>query len=132
MHKTYIYIFLFSIFLFSCEKEANNTIYGKWVMSEIFNGYANGGDFKWIGVSKENSHVIELAANGGFIRTENTNGNNLQCKGTYLLGSDSTLEINTNCNTVPERFKLTESSKNVIILDMRVREGVIRYKYVNL
>jgi len=131
MHKKYINIFLFSILFFSCEKETNNTIYGKWELIEIFNGYVNGGDFKWIGVSKENSHIIELAANGGFIRTQNTNGNNLQCKGTYLLNSDSTLEINTNCNIVPERFKLTESSKNVIMLDMRVREGVIRFKYVN-
>ncbi len=132
MLKTYIYIFLFSILLFSCEKETSNTIYGKWILTETFNGYFNGGDFKWIGVSKENSHTIELAANADFIRTENANGNYLQCKGTYLLSSDSTLEINTNCNTVPERFKLTERSTNVIILDMRVREGVIRYKYVNL
>lgn len=98
-------------------------------MTETFNGYFNGGDFKWIGVAKENSHTIELSANGHFIRNENANGNNLQCKGTYLLSSDSTLEINTNCNTVPERFKLTESSTDVIILDMHVREGVIRYRY---
>ena len=131
MHKTYLYIFLFSMLFFSCKKETTNTIYGKWMLNETFNGYVNGGDFKWVGVSKENSHTIELAANGGFIRIENANGNYLQCKGTYLLKSDSTLEINTNCNTVPERFKLTESSADVIILDMRVREGVIRYKYVN-
>ncbi len=131
MHKMFIYIFLFSILFFSCEKETNNTIYGKWILTETFNGYFNGGDFKWVGVSKQNSHIIELASNGGFIRIENASGNYLQCKGTYLLSSDSTLEINTNCNTVLERFKLTERSTDVIILDMRVREGVIRYKYVN-
>ena len=130
-NKIFFTVIFIAVFV-SCEKETNNTIYGKWILTETFNGYVNGGDFKWIAVSKENSHTIELAANGGFIRTENANGNYLQCKGTYLLSLDSALEINTSCTTVPERFRLTERSTNVIILDMRVREGVIRYKYVNL
>ena len=99
------------------------------VRLEVVDGYANGGSFKWNNISNENSHTLEFSDNGQYLRQENLNGNNQQCIGTYILQSDNNLEINSNCNTVTEKMKISEISSTVLIIDRQVIEGKIRYKY---
>ena len=128
--KKYFLSLLFFIGVFSsCKKEKNNGILGKWKLVEVYDGYANGGNFQWNNISNESSHTLEFSDNAQYIRQENINGNNQQCIGTYILQTDNNLEINSNCNTVTEKIKISEISSTVLIIDRQGIEGKIRYKY---
>lgn len=127
-----ISIFLIIAFTFAqwgCKKETNNGILGKWKLVAVFDGYANGGNFKWTNVALENSHILDFRDNGQYLRQENINGNNQPCTGTFILQTDNNLEINSTCNTVTERMKISELSSTILIIDRQGFEGIVRYKY---
>ncbi|NNV54116.1 hypothetical protein [Limnovirga soli] len=116
----------------SCKKAdiiENVGIVGKWQLIEVFNGYANGGDFTWSPVSIDNAHTITFTQNGEYNKKENLNGNNQECIGTYSFQTSNNLEVNSNCNTITEKMFVSELSTNSLILDQSVIEGKIRYKY---
>lgn len=129
MKKVLFYLLLSTLTFSSCKKDTNNGLLGKWKLIEVYDGYGNGGNFKWNTVSTDNSHTLDFTNNGQYFRKENKNGNNQDCSGTYLLQSDNTLEINSNCNTVTEKMKISELSSVLLIIDRQVIEGKIRYKY---
>jgi hypothetical protein len=129
MKKYFLYL-LFCVLAFSsCKKESNDGIIGKWKLVEVYNGYANGGNFQWNNISNENSHTLEFSSNGEYLREENINGNNQQCVGTFTLQTDNIIEIFSNCNSVTEKKKISELSSSLLIIDRQVIEGIIRYKY---
>jgi hypothetical protein len=123
------YLLLLTLLLSSCKKDTNKGLFGKWKLIEVYDGYANGGNFQWNTVSINNSHTLEFTSNGEYFRKENQNGNNQACIGTYLVQSGNQLEINSNCNTVTEKMNITELSSVLLIIDRQVIEGKIRYKY---
>jgi hypothetical protein len=129
MKKIFVYLVLFIVVFSSCKKNSNNKLQGKWKLVAVYNGYANGGNFLWNNISDENSHTLEFSDNGQYLRQENQNMNNQQCIGTYIFQTYNNLEINSNCNTVTEKMKISEISSTLLIIDIQVREGKIRYKY---
>ena len=121
-----------SSLLTSCDKEKeiveNQGPNGKWRLTEYYDGYANGGSFSWHAISLNNSHSLEFTTNGQYIKHPNSNSTQV-CSGTFRLLSDSTLEINSNCQTITERAKITQLTNSILIIDYSVIEGTIRYKY---
>ncbi|MFC4262650.1 hypothetical protein ACFOWM_07165 [Ferruginibacter yonginensis] len=132
--KTYFLCLLLFVATFSsCKKDnVNNGIIGKWKLIEVYDGYANGGNFQWNNISNDYSHSLEFSENGQYLRQENINGNNQQCIGTYILQTDNNLEINSNCNTAIEKMKISELTTTILIIDRQVIEGKIRYKYTTI
>lgn len=98
---------------------------GKWIEVEVFQGYVNGGSFNWHLVAGENATVIEFAANGGY-RESDANKN---CTGTYMMLAGDSLEITSSCQTATRRYYISELTTNTLIIDVQVREGVVREKY---
>ena len=45
MNKTLIFLLLIALTITSCKKDSGSNITGKWKLTEIFNGYVNGGNF---------------------------------------------------------------------------------------
>ena len=118
--------------MLSCNKKQsmeNNGLVGKWKLIEIYNGYANGGDFSWHIVSIEDSHNLEFTGIGVYKRRENLNGNFQQCLGTYQLLPDNNIEVNTNCYITVEKMIISNLTNQNLIIDRSGIEGVIRYKY---
>ena len=119
-----------SMILFSCKKETgNDNIIGKWNLIEVYDGYANGGQFKWNKISPESAHNLDFKNNGGYYKKENANGNFKECTGTFKIQNSNRLEINSNCNIGIEEGTISELSTRQLIIDRQGREGIIRYKY---
>ena len=98
-------------------------------MKSIFNGYANGGNFKWNEVAFENSHVLSFT-NEGLYFQKGFSGNVRECMGTYRLLPSDTLEINADCNIVTMKIFVSELTKESLIFDFQGREGKIRERYM--
>lgn len=114
------------------EKIENVGIVGKWQLKEVYDGYVNGGTFRWNSVSFANAHSLLFTQNGLYEKKENISGNNQVCTGTYSLQTTNNLEvleINSSCNTTIEKMFISELTTNSLIIDMSVIEGKIRYKY---
>lgn len=118
------------IIVMSCSKEnkVENPLTGKWLLREVYSGYANGGNFKWDAVSYQNAHSIEFTDGGQFVRREHYGINPTVCTGTYRLVAGQTLQLNAPCENAT--VKISELTSAILILDYQVREEVIRYKYV--
>ena len=128
-------VFLAFTFSFCKEKSSNdehitNPLVGKWQHTERFDGYVNGGNFRWNSVESDNSHTLEFSRNGQYVRQNGSNSNNSRCVGTYVLRAENKLEITSDCNTVVLTNKISELSPTVLIIDVQGFEGTIRYKYV--
>ena len=116
--------------LFSCKKETGNgNLIGKWNLIEVYDGYANGGQFKWNKISEESAHYLDFKNDGGYYKKENANGNFNECTGTFKIQNFNQLEINSNCNIGIERGTISELSISQLIIDRQGIEGIIRYKY---
>ena len=119
-----------SMILFSCKKETGNgNLIGKWNLIEVYDGYANGGQFKWNKISTESAHYLDFKNEGGYYKKENANGNFKECAGTFKIQNSNQLEINSNCNIGIERGTISELSTSQLIIDRQGIEGIIRYKY---
>jgi hypothetical protein len=130
------FISLLAIFIlinsFSCTKEKifqNEGIVGKWQLTEVYDGYANGGSFSWNKVSEEYSHSLKFSASGEYSRIENSGNGGQECSGTYVLDAANNLDIKTNCQTLTEVMKISELTNSNLIIDRQGIEGIIRYKY---
>ena len=133
--KLYL-IFIFVAFslttISSCKKTdniENAGIIGKWELKEMYNGYANGGNYSWNTVSVDNSHTLTFRQNGEYYLKQNVNGNNQECFGTYILQPSNNLEITSSCNSLTEKGFISELTPTLLILDRSGIERVIRYKY---
>lgn len=126
-----LFSFLCLVTVSSCKKSEtfkNNGIIGKWLLTEVYDGYANGGSFKWNDVALANSHTLEFTPDGKYTRQENENGNFQKCYGTYEFNY-SNVVVNTFCEIVPDTLKISELKPTSLIIDRQGIEGTIRYKY---
>ncbi len=126
-------LFLLSSFS-SCQsaKEIeNSSIVGTWQLQSVFNGYVNGGNFKWNDVPLEQSHLLTFTKDGQY-NQKNTNSNVKECNGTYLLPATDSVEINTDCNLEILKMFVSELSINTLIIDHQGREGKIRDRYTRI
>jgi hypothetical protein len=117
----------------SCSKETvlkNETIIGKWKLTQMYNGYVNGGDFKWKNTMPGFSKEIEFFATGEFEEQNNLGGSPLVCTGTYHLFPGSILEKNSSCQTAIETLTISEQTSTVLVINYHVIEGVFKEKYV--
>lgn len=123
---------LLLLFFTSCKKEnLSGKIVGKWQIREVFNGYANGGDFQWSAVPAQYQTSLEFNASGGFIETYPAGWMPGQCTGTYSLLSEGEIQISSNCATIPYQLEFAVSNR-VLTISYLVREGVIREKFVRV
>jgi len=99
-------------------------------LTETYDGYVMGGSFTWRKRPAGYEKNLTFYANGQFEEIEDSNGFIRKCTGTYTSQADSTLLRNSTCNTVTDRFKITEQTNTTLILDVQVIEGVIRFKYI--
>ncbi len=132
MKKHWIVIVI-SVFLFSsCEKDEvipSGELTGKWLFVESYHGYLNGGSFAWQPILMKDSHYLEFLLDVKYIKQENSNGAFQKCTGTFNLLQDNALEVYGDCQTVPERGKISELTSKTLIIDYQGREGVVRNKY---
>lgn len=116
----------------SCNKAGeveNNGISGAWKLVEVFDGYANGGNFQWNAVAGIDSHTFLFAADGKFEQRENLKGDLRICKGSYTFQNGNMLEVTTSCNTTTAKMFVNELTATSLIIDRAGIEGTIRYKY---
>ena len=135
MKNRIIFILTISLltFITACKKDSSDNakvLIGKWKLVEVYDGYANGGNFMWNTVSDNNSHVLTFSQNGQYNKKENFN--NQECIGTYVLLTSTNLEVNTNCNTSVEKMAISELTNTTLIIDRQVIEGKIKYKYSSI
>ena len=135
MKNQTIFIWTISLltFITGCKKDSSDNareLIGKWKLVEVYNGYANGGNFMWNTVSDTDSHVLTFSQNGQYNKKENFNSQ--ECIGTYVLLNSTNLEVNTNCNTSIEKMIISELTNTTLIFDTQVREGKIKYKYSSI
>ena len=132
MKKHLLIILLFPIIFFSCQKEeiaANGDLTGRWLLVETYDGYVMGGSFTWHPVDFQHSHYLQFSASGNYELENNYTDPSPLCTGTYQVLPDSTLAINSNCNTTTERGKISLLTNKNLIIDHQVIEGTIRQKY---
>ena len=115
--------FFFPIIFYSCKKDKELSISGKWIAQEYYNGYVDGGDFKWHLFDDQYKHPIEFTSDGYYI-DGSLQGN---CNGTYTI-TNHDLKITTPCGTSTSSFYF-EYLPNYLIIYYFVREGFIRIKY---
>ena len=112
----------------SCRKDRDADLYGKWRLVATCGAYANGGSFTWMDVPAGQSHTLELTEDGYY--SEQVPGGNT-CTGTYRQLPGNELEILSTCQTVPVKVKISQLTRNTLIIDHPVIEGVIREKYTS-
>ena len=119
---------LLALSLSSCTKESfDEKIVGKWQIQEVYNGYANGGNFQWTAVPDQYRSIMEFHDNGTF-----TESSGRYCTaGTYTVINDDQIQINSNCFVEPFILYVNLSKKELTITHP-VREGEVKEKFIRL
>ncbi len=125
-------ILLLGLSFTSCKKENfNEKIIGKWQIQEVFNGYSNGGDFRWSTVPSQYKNSLEFNANGGFKEVRATGNLPVQCTGNYSLLSNGDIQVVSDCSSTPYNLSISVSNE-VLIINHLVREGEIKEKFIKV
>ena len=119
--------------MFSCKKDKANddSLIGKWKLTEIYNGYVMGGCFCWTQVPSVNADMLEFFVTGRYKLTRSQLSSISGCSGTYRVLNDTTIAMTYDCQMDPTRefnHKISRQPGKFII-DYQGIEGVIRYKY---
>ena len=123
---------LFALFLTSCTKESfDEKIVGKWQIQEVYNGYANGGNFQWTTVPEQYRSVIEFYENGNYNESKSSMSFPYSCSGTYLIINGNQVQINPACYSDPYILSVNLSKKELTITH-QVREGQVKEKFIRL
>lgn len=122
---------LLALILISCKKEnVSEIIVGKWQIQEVFNGYSNGGDFRWSTVPGQFQSSLEFNASGGF-KEVRAGSMPVLCTGSYRLLSNGEIQVLSDCSSTPYNLSVIVSNK-VLTITHLVREGEIIEKYIKL
>lgn len=137
MKPKLLILFLFCLAIFSaCKKETQpdivTTIIGQWQLQKQFNGYANGGDYRWDSVPNNARKKIKFQGDNTFIESAPPGLTPIQCTGTYTITPDNHLILNSACNQSPLDFSLTDITSSELELSTSVREGVIKQRFKKL
>lgn len=107
---------------------------GKWFYSENYQGYGNGGNFLWNPVEYRFSYTLKFAEDGKYTYQSNSPLGYPPCTGTYQWLAGDTLEKkSTTCiNGYGDLGirKVTQLSDTLLICDIAVIEGIVRFKYI--
>lgn len=126
-------LFAMVAFLFintSCNKPdvaCPDDLTGKWLLTEYYDGYVNGGHFVWNAVPLLYAHTLQFGPSVDYEKRDLSGGE--VCKGQYSYQPGNKLRVVTPCNIVEETMNVTYHNNNTLIIDRQVREGTIRYKY---
>jgi hypothetical protein len=121
-----------SILLCACSDEAeviDDLLIGKWKLTEIFDGYANGGTFRWNEVPGIYTEIIEFGSNREYLESIDDNQQQQQCTGEYRILSETLLELSSSCQTEAIQIQINKINRTTLLLYSQGREGVLRYKY---
>ncbi|MCC5928066.1 MAG: hypothetical protein JJU28_02370 [Cyclobacteriaceae bacterium] len=132
MERLFLFISIGFLFVNCSDDEfINHEIVGEWALAEVFNGYVHGGNFKWTPVAESHIHIIRFTADGKFFENIDSPYTQGDCYGTFRLLPENILEIDSSCQTVLLRNEI-EVSRDILIINIQVRGGLIREKYVSL
>ena len=98
-------------------------------MQQVYNGYANGGDFKWSAIPDEYTFSLAFNRDGSFSESLPVSWFPNQCSGSYVLINENELKVNSSCYTEPYSIIFYVSEKYLIITH-RVIEGEIKEKFI--
>jgi hypothetical protein len=118
--------FFLQILFSSCKKDNQLSITGKWITQEYYNGYGDGGDFKWHAFDDQYKDTIEFTSDGHYLQGTYPGS----CNGTYTV-TNHDINYITPCgsNTISFYF---EYLPNSLIISHIVREGIIKIKYIKV
>ena len=122
-------IFIVALLIAGCKKEAGfqTALVGTWKLAEQYDGYLMGGNYTWNKVPSNCSGKLTFGARGEYSAFSNNSGKT--CTGNYdLLGSNE-LQVTSSCNNAALVYSISAITVNLLILDCKVREGVVRCKY---
>ena len=108
------------------KKSAKASIIGKWKLAEIFQGYNNGGDFKWKHPAG-NSYTYQFWENGSFVQ----DGINTACLPATFIQKHSLLIISYKCSKVDTNY-IEKLSADTLTLKNKVLEGVTKLKFYRI
>jgi|SRR5690554_6213305 len=111
------------------EKPTNDSLVGKWKLIETYDGYFHGGSFTWNKVPANYSEIIEFTVDNQYFENVDSPDVQRHCTGNYRILSDTLVELESSCQTVLVRLKISERTPTSLIIDQQVIEGVIRNKY---
>lgn len=97
----------------------------------IFNGYFNGGDFRWSTVPSQYQNTLEFDERGGFKETRPEGCLPAQCLGTYRLLNDGEIQILSSCSATPYNLSMSVSNK-VLTITHLVREGEDKEMFIKV
>ena len=121
-----LFISIISPFLFSsCKKDVDLNITGKWIIQETFNGFGDGGDFKWHTIPDQYKRVLEFTSDGYY-----NEGIGSGCNGIYKVVNNE-IYITSPCGPYSFTFNYGLMPNTVIFTHM-VIEGVIKEKYTRI
>jgi hypothetical protein len=122
----------FILFVFSCKKEnISNNLVGRWQIQEVYNGYVNGGDFKWSAVPNEFKSSITFSSDGSFSQILPGTWSPNQCSGTYVLINENELSVSSTCTTIPYNIGV-DIDERVLIITRKVIEGEVKEKFIRI
>jgi hypothetical protein len=102
------------------------SITGKWKLAEIFQGYHNGGDFKWKKPAG-NSYTYQFSKNGSFEQ----DGVSAACLPATFIQKRSLLIISYSCNKVDTSY-IEKLSADTLIIRNKVLEGITKLKFYRI
>ncbi|HEV7620109.1 MAG TPA: hypothetical protein VGO09_00170 [Flavisolibacter sp.] len=130
--KFFIVTASFVVLYSSCTKEhIPAKLSGKWQIQEIYNGYADGGDFQWSVVPEQYRDYIEFQQDSVYVVTLSPSSGSLKCFGSYKIINDHLISFKNDCQNSPSELPvdLTNESLNITY---RVIEGQIIKKYIRV
>jgi hypothetical protein len=105
-------------------KKPVTAITGKWKLAAVYQGYHNGGDFKWKPAPVGNRYISEFRRNGSF----NYNGVSAACLPATFIKKDSLLIITYKCNKTDTSY-IEKLSRDTLIIRNKVMEGITKSKF---
>jgi len=102
------------------------SITGKWKLIEIFQGYHNGGDFKWKKPAG-NSYTYQFSKNGSFEQ----DGVSAACLPATFIQKRSLLIISYSCSKVDTSY-IEKLSADTLIIRNKVLEGITKLKFYRI
>jgi hypothetical protein len=118
--------FILPISFYSCKKDNEVHITGKWISQEYYNGYVDGGDFTWHSIDDQYKRTIEFTSDGRYFEATGFGS----CNGTYTVTNHDII-INTSCGLYSSSFYFGLRT-NILIFNNFVREGFVKIKYTKI
>ena len=129
--KAVLMSFLLILLCFSnCTKttpQLAKSLVGGWKAFQGFQGWSDGGDFKWHVLPVASQFTYNFAAGGNFSANNITNN----CMPAKYASTDSTLYIHYQCSRI-DTLKIETISADSMVLTNKVIEGLSKIKFIKI